>query len=156
MADSRQKILRVERKEITHHHSEAFWKHHHHHRHHHLFHSLLASGRQESHHLHGQLKPLKVMLQVLSFHREAVLPGDSGAQSVSDGKSTSRVARKGSERVHVAATPAKCWWTRGRLGTALKLFLLFFAAEWREVRMCVKIPKSSPAVFKTKGTDKTS
>lgn len=36
-------------------------------------HSLFARGRKKAHHLHGQLKPLEVMLQVLSFHREAVL-----------------------------------------------------------------------------------
>lgn len=36
-------------------------------------HSLFARGRKEAHHLHGQLKPLKVMLQVFSFDCEAVL-----------------------------------------------------------------------------------
>lgn len=36
-------------------------------------HSLFARGRKKSHHLHGQLKPLKVMFQVLSFNCEAVL-----------------------------------------------------------------------------------
>lgn len=83
MADSRQKILSVEGKGESHVVtrkafrsviiSEVIV----------VFHSLLASGWQEPHHLHGQLKPLKVMLQVFSFHREAVLPGDSDAQSVS-------------------------------------------------------------------------
>lgn len=38
-----------------------------------VFHPLLACGREEAHHLHGQLKPLKVMLQVFSFDCEAVL-----------------------------------------------------------------------------------
>lgn len=38
-----------------------------------MFHSLSACGREEAHHLHGQLKPLEVVLQVLSLHREAVL-----------------------------------------------------------------------------------
>lgn len=36
-------------------------------------HSLFPRGRKKAHHLHGQLKPLKVMLQVLSFNSEAVL-----------------------------------------------------------------------------------
>lgn len=35
--------------------------------------SLLPCGRQEAHHLHGQLQTLKVVLQILSFHCEAVL-----------------------------------------------------------------------------------
>lgn len=39
--------------------------------------SLLASGGQKAHHLHGQLKPLEVMLQVFSFHCEAVLQQSS-------------------------------------------------------------------------------
>lgn len=35
--------------------------------------SLLACGRKKAHHLHGQLEPLKVMLQVFSFNCETVL-----------------------------------------------------------------------------------
>lgn len=42
-----------------------------------VYDSLLASGRQKAHHLHSQLKPLKVMLQVFSFHCEAVLQESS-------------------------------------------------------------------------------
>lgn len=34
---------------------------------------LFACGRKKAHHLHGQLEPLKVMLQVLSFNGETVL-----------------------------------------------------------------------------------
>lgn len=34
---------------------------------------LLASGWKKAHQLHGQLKPLKVMFQVLSLNSEAVL-----------------------------------------------------------------------------------
>lgn len=44
---------------------------------------LLARGGQEADHLHGELQPLEVVLQVLSFHREAVLPGEAeGAEEV--------------------------------------------------------------------------
>lgn len=35
--------------------------------------SLFSCGWQEPHHLHGQLQTLKVVLQILSFHGEAVL-----------------------------------------------------------------------------------
>lgn len=36
-------------------------------------HSLFARGGKKAHHLHPQLKPLKVVLQVLSFNCETVL-----------------------------------------------------------------------------------
>lgn len=35
--------------------------------------SLFSRGREEAHHLHGQLQALKIMLEVLPFNREAIL-----------------------------------------------------------------------------------
>lgn len=46
-------------------------------------HSLLARGRKKAHHLHGQLKPLKVMLQVLSLNSEAILQKKSSNRVLS-------------------------------------------------------------------------
>lgn len=50
---------------------------------------LFARGRQEAHHLHGQLQPLKVMLEVLSLHSEAVLRPQGGHRA-SPGESPQR------------------------------------------------------------------
>lgn len=43
---------------------------------------LFPRGRQEPHHLHGQLETLKVVLQILPFHCEAVLLVSRSNESV--------------------------------------------------------------------------
>lgn len=76
--------------------------------------SLFSCGWQEPHHLHGQLQTLKVVLQILSFHCEAVLLVSRSNESPAIKRITAvrgfpkgAVTRRTSISLHIAAFQLK-------------------------------------------------
>lgn len=76
--------------------------------------SLFSCGWQEPHHLHGQLQTLKVVLQILSFHCEAVLLVSRSNESPAIKRFTAvrgfpkgAVTRRTSISLHIAAFQLK-------------------------------------------------